>query len=335
MGGNSGKLTILEDGSLADIPEEGPVFGRRRWLEATSRATPFPLSVVKVYLGDAFAAYLPIQTIRRGFLARAFTPVFTYYGGPYFVGEKRGHFHEEVRQRFEIQSALCAWLESRYHHCLLLPEECDTRAPMERGWTCTPRHTVINRLDAGDSLVLGRDAGKRVRKAEKMGYVLGESSAPGGAGDRFEAAFERTFRRKGLQMAWKAGWAGAMRKELAGSDMLENLSVRTPEGREIAFASVALDPARDSAILWHSCSLEEADATGGMHFLYHRLIERYHGRFAIFDLCGADHRGISEFKEKFGNALVVRHALERHRGPLSRALFTAFAAARTALSGRG
>lgn len=313
------KLKVVLDASLADLPEDAPVFGTRTWLAATAKALPFPLSILKVYKGDALAAYLPYQSIRRGFLTKAFVPVLTFYGGPYFTGGRRKYFNEEIKQRYEIQKELLAFLAREADYCLLLPEECDARAALELGWTCTPRYTLINRLKSPDSLEFGRAAMKSIRKAERLGLRIAESAGQGNGGG-FEAAFARTFARKGLAMAWKPEWAGALRKELAGSGLLENLSVYTPEGKEIAFASVALDRHRSAAVLWYSCSLAEADGMGAMHFLYRGLMQRYREGFDVFDLCGADHRSLSEFKEKFAQELVARHALERYRGPATRAL---------------
>jgi hypothetical protein len=321
------KLKIVLDDSLAEVPDEAPVFGARRWLEATAKALPFPLKILKAYKEGALAAYLPLQIAARGFLRKAFVPILAFSGGPYFVGGRRRHFGEETRQRYEIQRAMLAFLEREFHYCLLLPEEGDVRPALERGWTCTPRHTLYNRLKSPDSLDFDRAAMKSIRKAERLGLRLGES----GPGDGFEAAFARTFVRKGLPMAWQPRWAADLRRELAGSGLIDNVSVFTPEGREIAFASVARDRPRSPAILWYSCSLAEADAAGAMPFLYHGLMLRYRAGFDLFDLCGADHRSLSEFKEKFAQELAVRHALEKWSGPGARALMGAFARARALL----
>ena len=321
------KLTVRMDGSLAEVPEDAPVFGARRWLEATAQALPFPLHVLKAYKGETLAAYLPLQSIARGFLRKGFAPIFTFYGGPYFVGERRKFFSEETKQRYEILREMLAFLEREFHYCLLLPEGNDVRPALERGWTCTPRYTLLNRLKSPDSLEFNRAAMKNIRKAERLGLRLGES----GPGDGFETAFTRTFARKGLAMAWKPRWAVDMRKALTGTGLLDNVSVYTAEGKEIAFASVALDRCRNTAILWYSCSLEEADNAGAMHFLYRELMLRYRESFDVFDLCGADHRSLSEFKEKFSQELVVRHALEKWSGPGARAMMGAFARARALL----
>ena len=331
MGDYSEKLKVVlqeGDAALADLPDAAPVFGTRAWLAATARALPFPLRIFKVYKGDSFAAWLPVQEVSRGPFRKSFVPMLTFYGGPYFAGEPRKHFNEEVKQRYEILAALLARLEERSHYCMLLPEDVDVRPALERGWTCTPRFTVINRLGDPGCLEVNRAAGKNIRKAERLGLVLRGSADPGADQEAFEAAFARTFARKGLPMSWQPRWAADLRRELAGSGLLENLAVATPEGREIAFASVALDPRRDTAILWYSCSLAEADQAGAMHFLYHRLLGRYRGRFGVFDLCGADHRSLSEFMEKFGRELVVRHCLERYRGGISKALLNLYARAR-------
>jgi hypothetical protein len=326
MGEYAEKLRVVVDGRLDDLPEVAPVFGTRAWLAATSKALPFPLRILRVYKGEALAAYLPLQTLSRGFLSKAFAPVLTFYGGPYFVGERRKYFNEELKQRYEIQREMLAWLEARHHYCLLLPDEFDARVALERGWTCTPRYTLLNRLKSADSLEFNRACSKSIRKAERLGLRVAEGAD--GDDGAFEAAFARTFERKGLRMAWKPRWAADLRAALAGSGLLENLSVYTPEGKAIAFASVALDAHKRTAILWYSCSLAEADQTGAMHFLYYSLLLRYRERFDTFDLCGADHRSLSEFKEKFAQELVARHALERYRGPVSRGLMALFAAAR-------
>lgn len=323
------KLKVVLDASLADLPEDAPVFGTRAWLAATAKALPFPLRILKVYKGDALAAYLPFQSVKRGFLSKAFVPILTFYGGPYFTGEKRKYFNEEIKQRYEIHKEMLAFLAREFDYCLLLPDEFDARAALELGWTCTPRYTLINRLKSPDSLEFGRAAMKSIRKAERLDLRIAESAARGeGAG--FEAAFARTFARKGLAMAWKPEWAAALRRELSGSGLLENLSVYTPEGREIAFASVALDRRSRAAILWYSCSLAEADQMGAMHFLYRELMLRYKEDFDVFDLCGADHRSLSEFKEKFAQELVARHALEKYRGPAAKALMGLYARLRGA-----
>jgi len=318
------KLSVRMDASLAEVPEDAPVFGARRWLEATAQALPFPLHVLKAYKGGTLAAYLPLQSVSRGFLRKAFVPIFTFYGGPYFVGERRKFFSEETRQRYEILREMLAFLEREFHYCLLLPGGNDARPALDRGWTCTPRYTLPNHLKSPDSLEFNRAAMKNIRKAERLGLRLGES----GPGDGFETAFTRTFVRKGLDMAWQPRWAADLRKALGGSGLLDNVSVFTPEGKEIAFASVALDRRQSTAILWYSCSLEEADHAGAMHFLYRELMLRYRAEFDVFDLCGADHRSLSEFKEKFSQELVVRHALEKWSGPGARALMGAYARAR-------
>jgi hypothetical protein len=237
------------------------------------------------------------------------------------VGEPRKFFNEETKQRYEILREMLAFLEREFHYCLLLPDGNDVRPALERGWTCTPRYTLLNRLKSPDSLEFNRAAMKNIRKAERLGLRLAES----GPGDGFEKAFTRTFARKGLAMAWKPRWAADMRQALTGTGLLDNVSVYTAEGKEIAFASVALDRHQGMAILWYSCSLEEADHAGAMHFLYRGLMQRYRDEFDVFDLCGADHRSLSEFKEKFAQELVARHALEKWKGPGARALMGAYA----------
>jgi hypothetical protein len=317
----SDKLKLVLEEDLSGLPEAAPVFGLRGWLEATRKALPFPLHVLKVYKGETFVAYLPLQTIARGGLIKRFTPIFTFYGGPYFTGERRKYFNEEVKERYEILAAILEWLESRSHYALLLPEECDARPALERGWRVQPRYTVVNLLDAETSLELNRATGKSIRKAEREGLLFGETAGEGA----FEEAFARTFARKRLAMSWQPRWAADMRRELTGTGLLEHLAVRTPAGKEIAYASVALDRLRKSAVLWYSCSLAEADNTGAMHFLIHNLLLRYRGSFETFDLCGADHRSLSEFKEKFANRLVPRFSLEKYRGPVSEGLLKGYA----------
>jgi hypothetical protein len=182
--------------------------------------------------------------------------------------------------------------------------------------------TVINRLRTGASLDLGGDTMRNVRKAEKAGLVFG----PGRDEQGFARAFARPFARRGLPMAWKPEWALALRSELAAAGLLDNHAVADAAGKEIAFASVALDRPCKRAVLWYSCSLGEADKTGDMHFLLYRLLEAYRGggEFEIFDLCGADHRGLAEFKEKFAHELQIRHRLEKWKGPATRAVMGAF-----------
>jgi hypothetical protein len=322
------KMELTDD--LSGLPESAPVFGMRAWLEATRKALPFPLKVLKVYKGETFVAYLPLQFVSRGGLTKAFVPILTFYGGPYFIAERRKYFNEDVKERYEILGGMLEWLESQSHYCLLLPEEVDVRPALERDWICKPRYTVVNLLSAANSLEFNRACAKSIRKAESLGLVFGETQGEGA----FEEAFARTFARKGLSMKWKPRWAADLRRELTGSGLLEHLAVRTPEGKEIAFASVALDRFRKSAILWYSCSLAEADNTGAMHFMIRNLLDRYRkedgqsGGFETFDLCGADHRSLSEFKEKFANRLDARFSLEKYRGPWSRALMKGFETAR-------
>ncbi|MDB5106410.1 MAG: hypothetical protein JWP91_4099 [Fibrobacteres bacterium] len=316
----TGKWTASLSEDLSDLPEEAPVFGMRSWLEATRRALPFPLKVLRIHKGSALAAYLPLQFIKRGGLVKAFVPILTFYGGPYFIPGRRRHFNEEVREHYEILGVILAWLERNAHYSLLLPEEHDVRPALERNWLCLPRYTVVNLLKAPDALEANKDCLANIRKAEKAGLTFGATDGE----DQFEAAYARTFIRKGLAMKWRPRWAADLRRELTGTGLMEHLAVRNPEGKAIAFASVALDRFRKSAIIWCSCSLAEADRTGAMHFLIHRLILRYQGRFETFDLCGADHRSLSEFKEKFANQLVGRFSLEKYRGPGSKALLKGF-----------
>lgn len=316
------KLELVDD--LSGLPETAPVFGMRAWLEATRKVMPFPLKVLKAFKGETFVAYLPLQFIERGGLGKAFTPIFTFYGGPYFVSDRRKYFNEDVKERYEILGAMLEWLERGCHYCILLPESQDVRPGLERGWICKPRYTVVNLLHAPDSMEFNRACAKSIRKAESLGLRFGKSSGDGA----FVEAFTRTFARKGLAMKWKPAWASDLRSTLADSGLLDSTSVRTAEGKEIAFASVALDRFRNSAVLWYSCSLAEADQSGAMHFLIRNLLDRYRNEFATFDLCGADHRSLSEFKEKFANRLEVRFSLERYRGPVSRILMKGYETAR-------
>ncbi|MDB5048224.1 MAG: hypothetical protein JWO30_1295 [Fibrobacteres bacterium] len=314
--------------SLADawdhLPGEETVFASPAWLTATAKALPFELKVLEGRKGGKLLCYLPLQIIRRGGLAKAFTPILTYYGGPYFPPASDLRFHERTKLRYDLQAEALRWLGKRFHYVLLTPDDSDVRAGLDEGWDCRPKVTVVNRLKSGGSLDLGGDSLRNVRKAEKAGLTLGPSRDE----DGFRKAFERTFLRKGLAMQWKPEWAVDLRRELTAAGLLENRSVLTAEGAEIAFASVALDRPRKRAVLWYSCSLREADRTGAMHFLLYRLLELYRADFEVFDLCGADHRGLSEFKEKFGQELIVRHSLEKYRGPVSRVLLGAFARAR-------
>ncbi|HKP94759.1 MAG TPA: hypothetical protein VJ385_03280 [Fibrobacteria bacterium] len=306
------------------LPAGETVFASPAWLTATAKALPFELKVLEGRKEGKLACYLPLQIVRRGGLSKAFTPILTYYGGPYFPLAPGLRFHERAKLRYDLTAEALRWLDGRFHYLLLTPDDAEVRAGIDQGWDCRPRVTVLNRLRAEDGRDPGGDTLRNVRKAEKAGLTLG----PGRDDEAFGRAFARTFARKGLAMRWKAEWAVALRRELTAAGLLENRSVISPEGREIAFASVALDRPRNRAVLWYSCSLEEADRTGAMHFLIQGLLDRYRADFEVFDLCGADHRGLSEFKEKFGHELFTRHALEKYRGPVSRALLGAFARAR-------
>jgi hypothetical protein len=320
----SEKLKVVLDDDLSNLPDMAPVFGTRLWLEATRKALPFSLKILRVYKGESLVAYLPLQFIQRGGLVKSFVPILTFYGGPYFVTEPRKYFNEEVKEHYEILGTILDYLGSTSHYSLLLPETCDARVALEKKWTCSPRYTLVNDLQSQNSLDFNRACSESIRKAERLGLTFGETTGDGA----FEEAFARTFLRKGLAMSWQPRWATDLRRELTGSGLLDHLSVKNVEGKEIAFASVALDHFRKSAILWYSCSLAEADQTGAMHFLVKNLLVKYRESFETFDLCGADHRSLSEFKEKFGQRLVVRFALEKYRDPFSKALLKGFAWAR-------
>jgi hypothetical protein len=322
----SQKLTLALDADLSSIPEDGPVFGTRAWLEATRAALPFPLQVLKVFKHDDFVAYLPLQFIRKG-LVKAFAPILTYYGGPYFIGADRKYFNEEAKERYEILTAILEYLERHAHYCLLLPGEGDARPALARGWRCTPRYTVVNLLGSESSAAFNKDCRSNIRRAERNGLVC----APTGSEGAFAEAYARTFVRKGLAMKWKADWAADLRRELTARGLMENLSVRTAAGKEIAFGSVIFDVPRRSAILWQACSLAEGEQAGALYLLYQDLVLRYQGRYDTLDLCGADHRGLSEFKEKFAQKLEVRFALEKYRNPVSEALIKGYAWARGAV----
>lgn len=316
------------DSDLGDVPENAPVFGSRTWLEATRKAQPFPLEVLKLYAGDALAAYLPLQTIRRGGLVKAFVPIQTFYGGPYFLPGPRRRFDEETRERSEVFAAMLAWLEERSHYCLLLPEGRDVRPALERNWRSTPRYTVLNRLREPDSLDGNKDYRANLRKAEKAGLTFG----PVEGEDRFAEAYARTFRRKGLAMKWKPEWAADLRRELTGTERMENWAVRDRDGEPLAFGSVAPDPFHDTAILWCACSLESAERNGATHFLYRNLLLQYRERYDSLDFCGADDRSLSVFKEKFSNRMEFRYSLEKYRGPVSKGLIKGYELAHSALA---
>ena len=302
------------------LPQDGTVFGSPAWLSATARALPFELKVLEARAEGKLTGYLPLQVIRRGGLSRAFTPILAYYGGPYIIAPPDARFHERTRLRYEATDALLSRAASEFHHVSLTPEDVDVRAGLDAGWESRPMFTVSNRLDSEASLDLGGDTLRNVRKAEKAALVFG----PGRDEAGFAKAFTRTFARKGLAMAWKPDWATAMRRELAAAGLLANHAVSDAQGREIAFASVALDRPRKRAVLWYSCSLEEADKTGAMHLLMYRLLETYRTDYQVFDLCGADDRGLAGFKEKFARELSVRYGLEKWKGPGTRALMGAF-----------
>lgn len=317
------------DSDLGDVPINAPVFGSRTWLEATRRAHPFPLEVLKLYAGDALAAYLPLQTIRRGGLVKAFVPIQTFYGGPYFLPGPRRRFDEETRERNGILSAMLAWLEQRTHYCFLLPEGRDVRPALDRNWRSLPRYTVLNRLREPDSLEGNKDYRANLRKAEKAGLSFG----PVAGEDRFAEAYARTFRRKGLAMKWKPEWASDLRRELTGMGLMENWAVRDRDGEPVAFGSMAPDPVHDTVILWCACSLERAERNGAMHFLYRNLLLQYRERYGCLDFCGADDRSLSVFKEKFANRMEFRYSLEKYRGPVSKGLIKGYEVARGALAG--
>ncbi len=328
MGLDKWNLFLTED--LEGLPESAPVFGTRAWLEATRRALPFPLKVLRVHKGETFAAYLPLQFIKRGGLIKAFVPILTFYGGPYFVSGRRKHFNEELREQGEILDQVLAWLERNSHYSLLLPESHDARPALERDWICRPRFTVINDLRAYHERAVNKDCLANIRKAEKAGLRFGTISGE----DEFETAYARTFVRKGLAMKWKPRWAADLRRELTGTGLMEHFAVRDESGKPIAFASVALDYFRDTAIIWCSCRLDAADRLGTMHFMVHNLILRFQDRFSTFDLCGADNRSLSEFKEKFATRLVPRFSLEKYSSPGARALIKGFEIANGMLRSR-
>jgi hypothetical protein len=306
------------------LPSGETVFGSPAWLAATRKALPFELKVLEARKGGKLLCYLPLQFIRRGGMSKAFTPILTYYGGPYFPLPSDLRFHERAKLRYDVLAEVLHWLGERFHYVQLTPDDADVRAGLDAGWNCRPKATVLNRLRSEGSLDLGGDSLRNVRKAEKAGLTLG----PGRDEEGFGRAFARTFERKGLDMQWRPEWAVALRRELTAAGLLDNRSVFSAAGKEIAFASVALDRPRKRAVLWYSCSLEEADRTGAMHYLLYHLLETYRAEFEVFDLCGADHRGLSEFKEKFAQEIQIRHGFEKYKGPVTKAVMGAFTLAR-------
>ena len=316
-------MSGIETGFAAgwdQLPPGETVFGSAEWLTATAKALPFDIRILEARQAGKLAGYLPLQVIRRGGMTRAFTPILAYYGGPYIPSADDLRFHERTKLRYEVTTALLARAAREFHHVSLTLDDPDVRAGLDAGWSCRPMYTVVNRLDSDACLDLGGDTLRNVRKAEKAGLTFG----PGRDEEGFAKAFARTFSRKGISMAWKPEWAKAMRRELSAAGLLANHAVSGADGREIAFASVALDKPRKRAVLWYSCSLEEADKTGAMHLLMFRLLEAYRGEYEVFDLCGADQRGLAGFKEKYAQELVVRHGIEKWKGPGTRALMGAF-----------
>ncbi len=330
--------------AVPDARAAESVFASREWLQATRAALPFELRVAEGRESGGASpgklrCYLPLHIIRRAGLSRAFTPILNYYGGPYHFLPADARFHERTKVRYDAEASLLRFLMESFHHVSLTPLACDPRAAADLGWTLAPKATVVARLDSPAVPELPGDVVRNANKARKAGLRLDVSHDD----DGFARAFARTFARKGLGMAWKPEWAVAMRRALTAAGLMENHAIVDAQGTEIAFASVALDLARRSAVLWYSCSLPQADKTGAMHFLLQSLIGLYRGRagsgqsaesgesagaFATFDLCGADQRGLAEFKEKFAQALELRYALDKYRGPAVKIMMKAFTQAR-------
>jgi hypothetical protein len=318
--------TLHLDASLEQLPElpgfvNGvSVFGTKQWLEAHRSAIPLDLQILRIYEKDVLKAYLPINTVRKGPWIRAYTPITQFSGGPYYLHSEYANLAEAFSQKRKIWESILQFMAQHFQASYLLPADADPRPALELGWKAYPRCTLICNLDQWSKTSPARDVRANLGKAQRNGLVLcpmdDSMSGP------FAQALDTVYVRKN-RTGYPAVYLTVLREAATQRNLVENWAVLF-ENVPICFASVAPDPGLDSAQLWLTATLPEGLKRSANSFLFNALIQHYKDRFSWIDFCGADHRGVYEFKEKFATKLVVLHQYERFQSKAHQYAFNAF-----------
>jgi len=318
------RFRMEQQGDPKGIPFPLAAFCNPTLLDIVQQSFGGQFHWITAWAGSDPIVGIPLLSIQRGPLVRAYSPPCLPFGGPFRLGEARKHWNRENRLQREATLALLADLEKRFHQVILFPEDCDWRVPMERSWQTSPRFALEHRFKP-DSLQFDTDTMRMVRKAEKAQI---EVHCNDGDWSNMGAAFARTFTKQGMALPYPQEGVQRFHDLLVQQDLVQTWTATDSTGKTIAYLSAFKAMEQGCAYVSWIASHAESDASGAMYLLFYRMLESLQGTCELVDFGGADHGNVSGFKEHFANHLAVRQGYQYERNAALGMAFRTYTAVR-------
>ncbi|NOY05274.1 MAG: GNAT family N-acetyltransferase [Chlorobi bacterium] len=296
--------------------EPAPVFLRREWLHAMSKAFQFPIDVFVVFSGETPILITTIPTKQRGGISIALP--FPLVPSNLTLCRNTNPAKTQ-KTEFSIQHAMEILVDALERDfgmvsLALPPGLLDTRAFVWRSWRVIPRYTYRVNLDSMQAVRERYSQSLRRKLSGAAGrFHIRQIQQPDTIADMFEASYHR----KSLVPPFPASVLRNLLNDLGPSPAVEMWGIEDDRGRMQAVRVVVNDAG--TWYDWIAGALP--DSSPASHVLVDFLIERALDRGAdTFDFMGANTPKVIDFKRAFGGILFLTFNVEWERNALLRFL---------------
>jgi hypothetical protein len=315
-----GRYSIECDRNPEQLPADIFPWGSPLWLSLYQKIEGENLDIIRVYRKQDLVAVLPVRVEKKLFLKIASTPLYALYSGPYWVWDSQKSPEQKWRIKSEVWSLLLDYLQKNFHYAQLYPLEGDSRffSDSERTayWKVHLRHTLLS--DLSQEQVFSNDYMRAVRKAQKNGLKVKRRVDQA---EELLAQMEALYKRRNLRLVRLPRFTQELLVQQEKS-ALRFLTAEDAEGQEIAWIAYQDDFTNKVSYAWMTIASDKAYELRAMHLLTHELLHDLKEEgFLMADHCGADHKGVSQFKEQFSTGLRQQFSAEFFRNSMVRWIY--------------
>lgn len=256
--------------------------------------------------GEQLVALLPVFEKKNFGLRRLISPVSAYYQGLWFNWEEGRDANRNLLDELHISGVISEYLLKRYQRIQLnlAPHNYDVRGFTWSGLKALPLYTFVQDLAEPSNPI--KDERKKLRLAEKQGYVLEERFAP----EEFIRLLRELHTRKhqhfGVPYPDLQNWM----TQLQTKGLLTQFNLL--QAQEIVSSNIVLKSSTTVTAYTIMRSTRPDDLKSGASALHSQLLtDMLKPEFALLDFCGANNPEVGRFKAAMGFQLQVFFQLRK------------------------
>ncbi|MBN2830294.1 MAG: GNAT family N-acetyltransferase [Candidatus Cloacimonetes bacterium] len=291
-----------------------PLYANRTFCQAIADLHNIELSYLIVYNSGELWALMPMFEKTRYGIRQLITPILSYYNPIVWLLPEQQRPNKNLLHKLEITSIISDYLIENYRimNINLSPETYDVRSFQNAGITAKPMFTFLYNLSPDYEPNFFAKEGTSLRKAQRMGIEIREEFLP----DQFISLLEKTNERQERTFNISREKHLRLLKTLSDAGMMIQLNAFYNDSL-ISSLLILNDTENKALYAWQNGTNPEYLHSGVAIFLHYHAIMKYKESYLLYDLCGANHPGISRFKAAIGAELKLFFRLEYRKSGIS------------------